>query len=117
VETVGRRALSVHLRRGRRRRSARVSRCWLDSSGVGIDQPGDLGIHAGRTVIFGVLVVVVALVVLAVRGRMPGFQLAVRGDDPDQLVIRAPDQALVVLAGDGVGDGSWNSQPSACLHL
>ena len=35
----------------------------------GIDQPGDVGIQAGLTVVFGVPVVVVALVVLAVRGR------------------------------------------------
>jgi len=35
----------------------------------GIDQPGDVGIQAGLPVVFGVPVVVVALVVLAVRGR------------------------------------------------
>ena len=35
----------------------------------GIDQPGDVGIQAGLMVIFGVPVVVGALVVLAVRGR------------------------------------------------
>ena len=35
----------------------------------GIDQPGDVGIQAGLTVVSGMPVVVVALVVLAVRGR------------------------------------------------
>ena len=35
----------------------------------GIDQPGDVGIQAGLMVIFGMPVVVGALVVLAVRGR------------------------------------------------
>jgi hypothetical protein len=35
----------------------------------GIDQPGDAGIQAGLLVVFGVPVVVVALVVLAGRGR------------------------------------------------
>ena len=35
----------------------------------GIDQPGDVGIQAGLMVVFGVPVAVVALVVLAVRGR------------------------------------------------
>ena len=35
----------------------------------GIDQPGDVGIQAGLLVIFGVSVVVGALVSLAVRGR------------------------------------------------
>ena len=35
----------------------------------GIDQPSDPGIQAGLTVIFGVPVVVGALVLLAVRGR------------------------------------------------
>ena len=35
----------------------------------GIDQPGDVGIQAGLMVIFGVPVVVMALVVLVVRGR------------------------------------------------
>jgi hypothetical protein len=35
----------------------------------GIDQPGDVGIQVGLTVVFGVPFVVVALVVLAGRGR------------------------------------------------
>ncbi len=35
----------------------------------GIDQPGDVGIQAGLMVVFGVPVAVVALVVLAGRGR------------------------------------------------
>ena len=35
----------------------------------GIDQPGNIGIQAGLLVAFGVPVVVVGLVVLAVRGR------------------------------------------------
>jgi hypothetical protein len=35
----------------------------------GIDQPGDVGIQAGLMVIFGVPVVVVTLVVLAVHSR------------------------------------------------
>jgi len=35
----------------------------------GIDQPGDVRIQAGRMVVSGVPVVVVALVVLAARGR------------------------------------------------
>ena len=34
----------------------------------GIDQPGDVGIQAGLVVMFGVTVVVWALVLLAVRG-------------------------------------------------
>jgi hypothetical protein len=35
----------------------------------GIDQPGDIGIQAGLMVIFGMPVVVMALVVLVMRGR------------------------------------------------
>jgi hypothetical protein len=35
----------------------------------GIDQPGDVGIQAGLMVIFGMPVVVMALVVLVMRGR------------------------------------------------
>ena len=35
----------------------------------GIDQPGNIGIQAGLLVIFGVPVVVMALVVLVMRGR------------------------------------------------
>lgn len=35
----------------------------------GIDQPGDVGIQAGLMVIFGMPVVIGALVVLAVRGQ------------------------------------------------
>ena len=35
----------------------------------GIDQSGDVGIQAGLPVVFGVPVMVVALVLLAVRGR------------------------------------------------
>jgi hypothetical protein len=34
-----------------------------------IDQPGDVGVQAGLMVVFGVLVVAVALVMLAVRSR------------------------------------------------
>ena len=35
----------------------------------GIDQPGDVGIQAGLPVVFGIPVVVVALVISAARGR------------------------------------------------
>ena len=35
----------------------------------GIDQPGDVGIQAGLMVIFGMPVIVMALVVLVMRGR------------------------------------------------
>ena len=69
AETVGKRRLdcSSSTREAQEERE-RVT-LLAGQRGSGIDQPGDVGIQAGLTVVFGVPFVVVAPVVLAVPGR------------------------------------------------